>query len=129
MGHMTMYEMTKALLVYIKTFNIHGANMTYVTADGILKCVMAIPPDQFAVDEFATQLELLDAMPGCQASMPVVRLVDGTGCMIKEMHPVDGGDMLRKLKVLIPAKVGGKSEAMLVEVLDLLHKIFKAVTH
>jgi hypothetical protein len=136
MGLMTMSEMTKALLFYIKTFKICGADITFDTTGGVLKGIMELPPDQFVVDVFAARLEMFGgAAQGCEkaATMPVVRLVDGTGCMIKEMNPVDGGDMLRKLRVLIPPKVvggvGGKGEAVLVEVLDLLHKIFKAVTH
>ncbi len=136
MGLMTMSEMTKALLFYIKTFKIYGADITFDTTGGVLKGIMELPPDQFIVDEFATRLEMFGgATPGCEkaATMPVVRLVNGIGCSIKEINPVDGSDMLRKLKVLIPPKVvggvGGKGDVVLVEVLDLLHKILKAVTH
>ncbi len=123
---MTTREMARALTVYIQTFKLFGADIRYETADGVLKGLVELPVEQLAADEFAVRLEFYGSdSKGGSAGVSVMRLIDGTGCTIREMHPTDGHDMLLKLEELIPPR-GAKElsdGAGLINVLCLLTRL------
>ncbi len=117
---MTMGEMTTALRVYFKTYKVYGAEITYDTRT-TCKGIVQLPSGEFDVDEFATRLEFT------ADRIPTVSLVDDTGCVIKEMNPINGRDMLLKLRQLIPPiRKGINIKAS--EILDLLRKILNTQT-
>ncbi len=120
---MTTREMARALTVYIRTFKLFGADIRYETADGVLKGLVELPVEQLAADEFAVRLEFYGSD---SKGASVMRLIDGTGGIVREMHPTDGHDMLLKLKErLIPPR-GAKAlsdEAGLINVLCLLTRL------
>jgi hypothetical protein len=120
---MTVGEMTKALQVYIQTFKIFGADITYCTDDGILLGSMVIPAGQFCVDEFAAKLEFFE----CEKDgVSVVRLVDGTGCVIRTVNPENGRDMLKMLRIMLPPKTV-TLDTKVNELLDLLRRVLVKV--
>jgi len=122
---MTTQEMAQALAVYIKTFKIFGADIKYDTTGGVLKGLVELPVDQLEVDEFTVRLEFYGCdSGGGRACVPMVRLMDGTSGIVKEVYPTDGHDMLLKLRVLIPPKVTKKtSDETLINVLCLLTRL------
>jgi hypothetical protein len=118
---MTMGEMAKALQVYIKTFKIFGAGITYCTVDGIVRGNMVIPADQFCMDPFAERLEFFE----CQG-VSVVNILDGTGCKIKSFNPESGRDMLKKLRIMLPPKTA-IVDTKVDEILELLRRLIVKV--
>ena len=120
---MNIAEMTKALQVYIKTFKLFGADITYDTQGDTLRGNMVIPVDQLNVDEFAAKLEFFE----CKTDgVSVVRLVDGTGCVIQTVNPKNGQDMLKMLRIMLPPKtvtLDTKVDALL----DLLRRVLVKV--
>ena len=121
MEKMTIGEMTKALLFYIKTFQIAGAEIKYDTSGGEMKGIMELPCDQFNVDEFATRLEFFGC--GDSHTTPKVCLIDGIGCTIKTIYPLNGNDMLHQLKTLIPSNRTANTD----KTLAILRKILRVV--
>jgi hypothetical protein len=82
-----------------------GADIRYETVDGVLKGLVELPVEQLAADEFALRLEFYGSdSKGGSAGGSAMRLIDGTGGIVREMHPTDGHDMLLKLKELIPPR-------------------------
>jgi hypothetical protein len=123
---MTTREMARALTVYIQTFKLFCVDILYETADGVLKGLVELPVEQLAADEFAVRLEFYGSdSKGGSAGASVIRLIDGTGCIVQEMHPTDGHYMLLKLKELILPR-GAKAlsdEAGQINVLCLLTRL------
>jgi hypothetical protein len=90
---MATREMAKALTVYIQTFKLFGADIRYETVDGVLKGLVELPVEQLAADEFALRLEFYGSdSKGGSAGGSAMRLIHGTGGIVREMHPTDGHD-------------------------------------
>ena len=99
--------MTKAMQVYIRTIKIYGMDITYKTSDGYIRGAIELPDGQFNIDKFASTLEFYDNSQSDESQtkdggVPIVKLIDGTGCTVDKMFPTSGRDMLLKLSLLIP---------------------------